>query len=294
MFEKVDLIETFTELVRRASTQLPEDIIEAIRVGRDLEEDNSLAQKALDTILTNINLADELSSPLCQDTGTPVVWIKYPVGVSTRKLKEDFTESVRQATGLKYLRPNAVDTLSGRNTGNGTGRAIPNIHFEEWDGPGLEVRIILKGGGSENVGEQYKLPDTGLEAGRDLEGVRRVVLDAVVQAQGKGCAPGVLAICIGGDRVSSYEHSKEQLLRPLKDRNENPELAELEDRLLVEANQLGIGPMGFGGKTTVLGVKIGFLDRLPASYFVTVTYMCWADRRATVRIDEEGGLTWLS
>lgn len=294
MFEKVDLIETFTELVRRASTQLPEDIIEAIRVGRDLEEDNSLAQKALDTILTNINLADELSSPLCQDTGTPVVWIKYPVGVSTRKLKKDFTESVRQATGLKYLRPNAVDTLSGRNTGNGTGRAIPNIHFEEWDGPGLEVRIILKGGGSENVGEQYKLPDTGLEAGRDLEGVRRVVLDAVVQAQGKGCAPGVLAICIGGDRVSSYEHSKEQLLRPLKDRNENPELAELEDRLLVEANQLGIGPMGFGGKTTVLGVKIGFLDRLPASYFVTVTYMCWADRRATVRIDEEGGLTWLS
>lgn len=294
MFEKVDLIETFTELVRRASTQLPEDIIEAIRVGRDLEEENSLAQKALDTILTNINLADELSSPLCQDTGTPVVWIKYPVGVSTRKLKKDFTESVRQATGLKYLRPNAVDTLSGRNTGNGTGRAIPNIHFEEWDGPGLEVRIILKGGGSENVGEQYKLPDTGLEAGRDLEGVRRVVLDAVVQAQGKGCAPGVLAICIGGDRVSSYEHSKEQLLRPLKDRNENPELAELEDRLLVEANQLGIGPMGFGGKTTVLGVKIGFLDRLPASYFVTVTYMCWADRRATVRIDEEGGLTWLS
>jgi len=125
--------------------------------------------------------------------------------------------------------------------------------------------MILKGGGSENVGAQYKLPDTGLQAGRDLEGVRRVVLDAVLKAQGKGCAPGVLAVCIGGDRVSGYEHSKEQLLRPLKDTNSIPELAELEDRLLVEANELGIGPMGFGGKTTILGVKIGVLDRLHAT-----------------------------
>lgn len=294
MFENVDLKETFTELIRRASTELPGEVIDAIREGRSVEEEGSLAQKALDTILANIELAEESSAPLCQDTGTPVVWIKYPVGVSTRRLKEDFTEAVRRATDLKYLRPNAVDTLSGRNTGNGTGKAIPFIHFEEWDGPGLEVRMILKGGGSENVGTQYKLPHTGLEAGRDLEGVRRVVLDAVVQAQGKGCAPGVLAICIGGDRVSSFEHSKEQLLRPLGDTNANPELATLEERLLLEANELGIGPMGFGGKTTVLGVKIGVLDRLPACYFVTVTYMCWADRRAVVQIDEEGGLTWLS
>jgi len=294
MFEKVDLKETFTELVRRASTELPAEVTEAIRYGRDEEEEGSLAQKALDTILANIVLAEESSAPLCQDTGTPVVWIKHPVGVSTRRLKEDFTEAVRRATGLKYLRPNAVDTLSGRNTGNGTGKAIPSIHFEEWDGPGLEVRMILKGGGSENVGTQYKLPDSGLEAGRDLEGVRRVVLDAVVQAQGKGCAPGVLAICVGGDRVSSFEHSKEQLLRFLGDTNPVPELAQLEERLLEEANQLGIGPMGFGGKTTVLGVKIGVLDRLPASYFVTISYMCWADRRAIVKIDENGGLTWLS
>ncbi len=294
MFENVDLKETFTELVRRASTRLPPDIVEAIRAGRDTEDEGSLAFKALDTILDNIDLAGETSRPMCQDTGTPVVWIKYPQGVSTRRLKDDFTEAVRKATSLKYLRPNAVDTLSGRNTGNGTGRAIPFLHFEEWDGPGLEVRMILKGGGSENVGAQYKLPDTGLQAGRDLEGVRRVVLDAVLKAQGKGCAPGVLAVCIGGDRVSGYEHSKEQLLRPLKDTNSIPELAELEDRLLVEANELGIGPMGFGGKTTILGVKIGVLDRLPACYFVTVTYMCWADRRAAVRIDEEGGLTWLS
>lgn len=294
MFETVDLTATFTELVRRASTQLPEEVIEAIRAGRSREEEGSLAQKALDTILSNITLAKESSAPLCQDTGTPVVWIKYPQGMSTRKLAADFTEAVRRATASKVLRPNAVDTLTGKNTGVGTGRAIPFLHFEEWDGPGLEVRMILKGGGSENVGTQYKLPNPALGAGRDLEGVRKVVLDAVVQAQGKGCAPGVLAVCIGGDRVSSAEHAKAQLLRPLGDTNPIPELAELEERVLSEANELGIGPMGFGGKTTVLGVKIGVLDRLPACYFVTVTYMCWADRRAVVRIDEQGGLTWLS
>jgi fumarate hydratase class I len=154
--------------------------------------------------------------------------------------------------------------------------------------------MILKGGGSENVGAQYKLPDGRLKAGRDLDGVRRAVLDAVVEAQGKGCAPGVLGVCIGGDRVSAFEASKRQLLRPLTDRNPIPELAELEERLLREANGLGVGPMGFGGSTTLLAVKIGVLDRLPACYFVTVTYMCWADRKAAVGIDRRGEATWLS
>ncbi len=294
MFNDVDLVETFTELIRRASTELPPDIVQAIQAGRDREEPDSLAQKALDTILMNIGLAGRKSAPLCQDTGTPVVWITHPVGMSTRRLKNDFTNAVVRATERKYLRPNAVNTLTGANTGNGAGRGIPFIHFEEWDEPVIQVRMILKGGGSENVGTQYKLPDTRLGAGRDLEGVRRAVLDAVVEAQGKGCAPGVLGVCVGGDRVSAYEHSKEQLLRPLGDTNPVEELAALEARLLEETNELGIGPMGFGGKTTIMGVKIGVRDRLPACYFVTVTYMCWADRRASAQIDQEGGVTWLS
>jgi fumarate hydratase class I len=201
---------------------------------------------------------------------------------------------VREATAKTYLRPNAVNTLTGANTGDGSGRGIPFLHFEEWDEPRLEVRMILKGGGSENVGTQYKLPDSSLGAGRDLEGVRRAVLDAVFQAQGKGCAPGILGVCIGGDRVSAFEESKRQLLRPLRDTNPVPELAELEERILREGNELGIGPMGFGGTTTLLGVKIGVLDRLPACYFVTVSYMCWAARKAAVSIAEGGEVTWLS
>ena len=288
------LVETFVELIRRASTQLPEDVISALEKGKAKEQESGLAEKALGTILENIDLARSISAPICQDTGTPVVWIHHPVGVSTRRLAADFEQAVRQATEQRFLRPNAVDTLTGRNTGTGSGRGIPFLHFEEWDEPRVEVRMILKGGGSENVGTQYKLPDTRLKAGRDLEGVRRAVLDAVFDAQGKGCAPGVLGVCVGGDRVSAFDMSKRQLLRPIVDTNSIPELAELEERLLREGNQLGVGPMGFGGKTTLLAVKIGVLDRLPACYFVTVTYMCWADRKASVSIDEGGEVTWLS
>ena len=285
---------SFKELIRRASTDLPQDVIEALEVGRSGEEEGSLAHTALGTILDNVEMARAKSAPICQDTGTPVMWVRYPVGVSTRELEETLQEAVRQATAESFLRPNAVDTVTGKNTGDGAGRAIPYIHFEEWDEDDVEVRLILKGGGCENVGAQYKLPDGGLGADRDLEGVRRVVLDSVVQAQGKGCAPGVLGVCVGGDRASGFAESKRQLLRALDDRNPDAELSELEERLVQESNELGIGPMGFGGRTTLLGVKIGVLDRLPASYFVTISYMCWADRRAGVRVSREGEATWLN
>jgi len=287
-------VEAFVELIRRASTDLPPDVEEALRRGREGEVAGGLAEKALLTILDNVELARTGSAPICQDTGTPVVWVHHPMGTSTRALDRAFTEAVHQATAKQYLRPNAVDTITGKNTGNGAGRGIPYLHFEEWDRPELEVRMILKGGGSENCGAQYRLPEARLKAGRDLEGVRRVVLDAVVQAQGKGCAPGVLGVCVGGDRVSAFAESKRQLLRTLPDRNPDPQLADLEARLLREGNELGVGPMGFGGGTTLLGVKVGVLDRLPACYFVTVSYMCWADRRASVRIGEGGEVSWLS
>jgi fumarate hydratase class I len=294
MATREQLTETFVELIRRASTQLPADVVAAIRRGRAKEQDGSLAAKALDTILMNVGLAERGSAPICQDTGTPVVWIHHPVGVSTRMVSQAFRDALATATAKSYMRPNAVDTITGKNTGNGVGRGIPFIHFEEWDEADIEVRMILKGGGSENCGAQYKLPEARLNAGRDLDGVRRAVLAAVVAAQGKGCAPGVLGVCAGGDRVSGYTLSKEQLLRPVDDVHPDPELAALEARLTQEANELGVGPMGFGGATTILGVKIGILDRLPACYFVTVSYMCWADRRAAVRISEGGQAQWLS
>jgi len=292
MLNREQYAERFAEVIRRASAELPKDVVAAIERGKEAEVEPSLARKTLGTILDNVEMARARSAPICQDTGTPVAWIHHPAGASTRMLRGAMEEAVRRATASHHLRPNAVDTLTGRNTGDGAGRGIPACHFEEWDEPAVAVELILKGGGCENVGAQYKLPDTRLDAGRDLEGVRRAVLDAVYQAQGKGCAPGILGVCIGGDRVTGFEESKHQLFRRLDDRNPDPELAALEERLLREGNELGVGPMGFGGRTTLLGVKVGVLDRLPASYFVSVSYMCWASRRASARIEEGGELRW--
>jgi len=280
-----DLTNQFLELVRLTATSLPHDVENAIVEAYQNEEDGSAAKGAFDTILKNVQMAREKSTPICQDTGTPIFYVHYPEGWSTRKLREQIRAAVAEATRKSYLRPNAVDSITGKNTGDNLGDDhYPTIHFEEVDGDTLTVELMLKGGGCENVGMQYKLPNSELNAGRDLDGVRKVVLDAVYQAQGKGCAPGILGVAIGGDRGSSYLASKEALLRKLDDQNEDPSLAEFEQTVFEQANQLGIGPMGFGGKTTVLGVKAKSTHRLPASYFVSVSYMCWAYRRRKMTV----------
>ncbi len=275
-----DLTEPILELIRRAATDLPPDVEASLRQAVEKEAPGSAARGALETILKNVELARANSTPICQDTGTPIFYVYHPEGWSTRKLRAQIEAAVAEATRRSYLRPNSVDSLTGRNSGNNLGgHHFPSIHFEEVDGETLTVDLMLKGGGCENVGAQYSLPNSALGAGRDLAGVRKVVLDAVHKAQGKGCAPGILGVAIGGDRGSSYYASKEVLFRQMGDTNPNPELAALEERLTQESNQLGIGPMGFGGNTTVLDTKITALNRLPASYFVSVSYMCWAYRR---------------
>ncbi len=283
-----DLTEAFAELIRLASTDLPPDIEKSLRAAREREAEGSAARGALDAILQNVELSRRNATPICQDTGTPIFYVKYSEGWSTRKLREQIRRAVAIATERAYLRPNAVHALTEKNTGDNLGdEAFPTIHFEECQfeergngkGDELVADLMLKGGGCENVGAQYSLPNSALGAGRDLAGVRKVVLDAAQKAQGQGCAPGILGVAIGGDRGSSYYRSKEILFRKMDEQNPDAELAKLEDRLTDEANQLGIGPMGFGGETTVLGVKMAGMHRLPASFFVSVSYMCWANRR---------------
>jgi fumarate hydratase, class I len=280
-----DLTQDVLELVRLTATSLPPDVEKGLSDALEQEEPGSAAHSSLQTILKNVEMARANSTPICQDTGTPIFYVHYPSGWSTIKLREQIKAAVAEATRLTYLRPNAVDSLTGKNTGDNVGdEHYPTIHFFETEDDELVFDLMLKGGGCENVGAQYKLPDSKLEAGRNLEGVRRVVLDAVYQAQGKGCAPGILGVAVGGDRGSSFLASKETLFRQLDDANEVEELAELEARITEEANQLGIGPMGFGGQTTVLGTKIKTAHRLPASYFVSVSYMCWAYRRRKMTV----------
>jgi fumarate hydratase class I len=276
--------EWILELIRRTATDLPADVEKALQAARDREETGSPAASALASILENVRIARERSTPLCQDTGTNIFQVYHPVGLSTAEMRRDIEDAVKEATARSYLRPNAVDSLTGENSGTGLGKGLPSIHFTEWDSDNVRVRLLLKGGGSENVSTQYSLPKAALGAGRDLAGVEIVVLDAINKAQGKGCAPGIVGVCIGGDRGSSYTGSKEQLFRRLDDENPEPELRALEERIYEKSNTLGIGPMGFGGRTTTLGVKIGVLHRLPASYFVSIAYMCWACRRREMNV----------
>ncbi len=283
-----DLTSNITELIRLTSTSLPADVESALISSMESEELDSLSKNVLRIILENIKIARKESIPLCQDTGTPIFYVHYPEGYRAFYLKNMIRTAVAEATALSYLRPNAVDGLTGENSGNNLGnKYFPVIQLEEIEGDTLTIDLLLKGGGCENVGRQYALPDTSLKAGRDLDGVRRVALDAVFQAQGQGCAPGFLGIAVGGDRGTSYMASKEVFTEKVGSHHPDPEIAELEVRITSDANKLKIGPMGFGGSPTLLGTRITGAHRLPASFFVTISYMCWAYRRRRLTIRGE-------
>ena len=288
------LSESLLELIRRTSTVIPDDVHRAIVGSLEQEKKGSIAESAMKIIDQNIALARNKSQPICQDTGSIIFYVDCPVGFDQLEFTEAAREAVKTATKKGFLRQNSVDSITGKNDGTNLGPGSPTVHFHQHRSTEITVRLVLKGGGCENVGAQYSLPHEKLGANRDLDGCRKVILDAVLQAQGKGCGPGILGICIGGDRATGYEHSKQQLLRVLDDRNSDPELNKLEEDIVQTSNRLGIGPMGFGGKTTLLGAKIGVLNRLPASYFVSISYMCWAYRRQGVQLDSQGAIQkWL-
>ncbi|MHB1683288.1 MAG: FumA C-terminus/TtdB family hydratase beta subunit [Bacilli bacterium] len=286
------------ELIVDASTNLPPDVRRALARAQLREEAGTRAALALGTIADNVITAETDQGPICQDTGMPTFEIHTPVDCNQLVLERDIKEAVVEATRLGKLRTNSVDSLTGVNSGDNLGPGTPVIHFHQWERDDIEVKLILKGGGCENKNIQYSLPMEleGLgKAGRDLDGVRKCALHAVYQAQGQGCAAGFIGVAIGGDRTSGYQHAKEQLFRPLDDVNPDAALRELEQYVMDNANELGIGTMGFGGAVTLLGCKIGVQNRLPASFFVSVAYNCWAFRRQGVTIDAEtGGITsWL-
>jgi fumarate hydratase, class I len=288
------LLESLIELIRRTSAEIPDDVQQAIVTALENEKKGTIAESAFKIIERNIELAKQKSQPICQDTGSVLFYVDCPVGFDQIAFEETAREAVKLATKKGYLRQNSVDSLTGKNDGTNLGPGAPAVHFHQHRSPDVQVRLVLKGGGCENVGAQYSLPNEKLHASRDLDGCRKVILDAVLQAQGKGCGPGILGVCIGGDRATGYEFSKKQFLRTLPDRNSVPELDSLEQDILKTANELGIGPMGFGGKTTLLGVKIGAANRVPASFFVSVSYMCWAYRRQGAELDSENKIAkWL-
>ncbi|MFN7828983.1 MAG: FumA C-terminus/TtdB family hydratase beta subunit [Acidobacteriota bacterium] len=284
--------DSMLQLITQTSTNLPPDVRRAMARALD-DETGARSSQALQVIATNIDMACDNEGPICQDTGWPTFKIKTPVGTNQLAMKEEIKLAIAEATRRGKLRPNSVDSLTGKNSGDNLGPGTPSIYFEQWENEDeIEVKMLLKGGGCENKNIQYslpmELPHLG-KAGRDLDGVRKCLLHAVWQAQGQGCSAGAIGVCIGGDRASGYLHAKEQLFRTLDDTNPHPELARLEDYIVQTSNTLGIGTMGFGGGTTLIGCKIGAINRLPASFFVSVAYDCWAFRRLGVVLDARTG-----
>jgi len=286
------------ELISQTSTNLPPDVRAAMGIALREERPGTQASQALNIIASNIDMAQAEESPICQDTGMPTFIVHTPIGTNQLELKKAIRNAVAEATRRGKLRPNSVHSLTGANTGDNLGDETPVMHFEQWEQDEIEIRLMLKGGGCENKNIQYSVPcnlDHLGRADRNLEGVRKCILHAVWQAQGQGCAPGAVGVCIGSDRAHGYFLAKEQLFRTLDDVNPVPELRELEDRIMQEANTLGVGPMGFGGNKSLIGCKMMAANRLPASFFVSVAYECWAFRRLGVKLDAQSGAitSWL-
>ena len=284
--------DSLLDLITKTSTDLPPDVRAAMRHAMEAEPPETRSGQALSVIAQNIDEAASDDAPICQDTGMPTFKVKTPIGANHHWMREQIRAAIAEATRRGKLRSNSVDSITGENSGDNLGPGTPVIYFDQWERDEIEVKLLLKGGGCENTNIQYSLPAELSHLGRadrTLDGVRKCILHAVWQAQGKGCSPGALGVCIGGDRAAGYAHAKEQLFRTLDDVNPDPRLAALEQTIMATVNTLAVGTMGFGGNVSLIGCKIGALNRLPASFFVSVAYDCWAFRRLGVRLDAKTG-----
>ncbi len=276
-------------LLQLAVTELPHDVKEALKEAyRD--EESEAGRTQLEAIIDNVKLAEKTCTPMCQDTGVIIFYVK--AGAKAKdldKIEQALREATKRATKEVPLRPNAVNPLTGENSGDNTGRFVPFIHWEIVPGNNVEITVFPKGGGSENVCALGMI-----RPGEGIKGLKKFVLDTVVSAGAKPCPPNILGVAIGGGADIAMKLAKAALLRPLNQPNPDPQLAELEKELYEAANSTGIGPMGLGGKFTVLGVNVEYAHRHPASYPVAVAVQCWAARRASAKIHPDGKVEYLT
>jgi len=277
------------KLLQLAVTELPQDVKEAIQNAYRREESEA-GKTQLKAILNNIELAEKTRTPMCQDTGVIIFYLKAGAQVKDLdKIEEALRNATKRATKEVPLRPNAVNPFTQKNTGDNTGRFIPFIHWEIVPGNDIEITVFPKGGGCENVCALGML-----RPGEGVKGLKKFVVDTIIKAGAKPCPPNIIGVAVGGGADIAMKLAKETLLRPLNQSNPDPELAKLEKELYEAANSTGIGPMGLGGKFTVLGVHVEYAERHPASYPAAVAVQCWAARRASARIHPDGTVEYLT
>lgn len=279
-----DIEDALVEGIRQAVTELPDDVVNALKKAREIEEGPARVQ--IDAILENVKVAGETSTPMCQDTGIQTFFIKsgaeFPY---LGNIKEIITQAVKRASEEVPLRPNTVNPFTGENPGNNVGENIPYITWDIVDGSDCTIHIMPKGGGSENMCALNMMTP-----GKGIKGLKRFVVDHIVSCEGKPCPPTVVGVGVGGGADLSLKLGKKAVLRDIGDRNPDSQIAELEEELLSLINESGVGPMGLGGKTTVLDVHIEYAHRHPASFPIGIIVQCWADRRKKVKIDKNGSV----
>jgi len=288
--EKAKIVENVAfNIIKQAVIYLPDDVKQALKKAY-AEETSETGKTQLKAILDNIELAEKYQAPVCQDTGTIIFFINAGAQAKNLdKVEEALINATRRATKEVPLRPNAVDPFTQKNSGDNTGRFIPYINWEIVPGDSLELTVMTKGGGSENVCV------TGmLVPGEGIKGLKKFAVEAVIKAGAQPCPPNILGIAIGGGADISMKLAKKALLKPLNEPNPDPEIAKLENEIFEAANMTGIGPMGLGGKTTVLGVHVEYAYRHPASFPAAVAFNCWAARKASARIDADGTVEYLT
>jgi fumarate hydratase subunit alpha len=274
-------------LIRNAVIYLPHDVKATLQKAY-AEESSDTAKTQLKAILDNVELAERQQAPMCQDTGIITFYVKAGAQAKNLDLIEKaLVDATRRATCEIPLRPNAVNPFTEKNSNDNTGRLVPNVEWEIVKGDSLEFTVVAKGGGSENVSALAMLnPSEG------LKGLKKAVVSAVIKAGANPCPPTILGVAVGGGADIAMELAKKALIRPLDAVNSDPVLAKLEQEILEAANMTGIGPMGLGGKTTVLGVHVDYAYRHPASYPAAIAFSCWADRHASARISAEGKIEY--
>ncbi len=286
----LQLEETFYNFIKTVATGIPEDVYTAIKKAYE-EEENPVAKTQLKAILEDMEIACKKTRPICQDTGTPYLWLEvgedFPV--KPTKIIEAFINALRRVTKEGYLRPNAVDPLYFKNSGDNTGRYIPWIHVEPVLGDKLKVYLMTKGGGSE--APSTLIMSTPLKG---FENLKKGVVDAVARAGALPCPPIIVGVAIGAGADIVMSLAKKALLRPIGERHPDPKAARIEEELLKALNKLEIGPHGFGGKFTALDVKFDYAHRHPATFAIGIVTSCWATRRGIIEVDSSGSYKFLT